>query len=329
MTDQITATQQIDAQTIDPAAYSAATTGAGIVDSGADLLRVGGGDRVDFIQRMTTNDIAKLQPGGSCVTVLTSPTARIKFTFTVICRAEDFLLLPAPGQADSLYRYLRAQIFFMDDVQVEDQSDETQRLRLIGPKAAETLQQTGVDVTELAADAWQEAAGLTVLSQQAYDLPGYEVMGPRTQVADLQTRLQAAGAAQIDPATYHARRVELGRPAVGAELTEEVTPLEAGLDWTCAENKGCYTGQEIIARQVTYGKVTKTLVGLRSAELPAPGSTVMADGKKAGVVTSAAYSPTLESPLALAIVKRPHNTAGAEVTVDDHPAQVVDLPAVD
>jgi folate-binding protein YgfZ len=98
-------------------------------------------------------------------------------------------------------------------------------------------------------------------------------------------------------------------------LTGEYNPLEAGLAWACADNKGCYTGQEIIARQITYDKVMRTLVGLVAAHPLTPGAEVMAEGRSVGQVTSAAHSPGLDAPIALAVVKRPANTPGTQVTV--------------
>ena len=99
--------------------------------------------------------------------------------------------------------------------------------------------------------------------------------------------------------------------------------------WACAENKGCYTGQEIIARQITYDKVTRTLVGLRSAALLAPGAAVAAEGREVGRVTSAAFSPQLQAPVALAIVKRPYNAVGTTVVVNGVEATVAALPFID
>src|SRR5690554_646079 len=82
----------------------------------AGLLRLTGDDRSDFLQRMTTNNINALRFGQSAVTVLTSPTARILYVFTVIARSDELLLLPAAGQSHALARHLRSQIFFMDKV---------------------------------------------------------------------------------------------------------------------------------------------------------------------------------------------------------------------
>ena len=103
----------------------------------------------------------------------------------------------------------------------------------------------------------------------------------KTRRASCWRQCRTMGAAILaDDGAYTARRVELGRPIPGRELTGDYNPLEAGMQWVCAENKGCYTGQEIIARQVTYDKVTKTLVGLRCHAAVAIGETVAVDGDK-------------------------------------------------
>ena len=91
--------------------------------------------------------------------------------------------------------------------------------------------------------------------------------------------------------------------------------------WVCAEDKGCYTGQEIIARQLTYDKVTRTLVRLRSELSLSEGAAVSFDGRAVGTVTSSAVSPTT-GPVALAVLKRPHNTDGVEVSVEGAAAHV-------
>lgn len=293
------------------------------------LLVVTDGDRVDFLQRMTTNDIQALKPGASTVTVLTNPMARILFVFTVLCRDDDLLLLPATGQHATLEKYLRGQIFFIDQVKIDNRSDKIQRYRLIGLDSANLLAEIGYSVYNLADEAVFEKNNLLILKQQAYDLPGFEVIVPSEQAPDFAVSLNKAGVLTLtDEDAYLARRIELGRPSPGYELTDAFTPLEAGLAWTCAENKGCYTGQKIIARQITYDKVTKRLVGLRSDSLLTSGAVVIVDGRNVGTVTSAVHSPTLDAPIALAIVKRPHNEPGRIVEVDGNSVEVVTIPFV-
>lgn len=307
--------------------------------SGAALqLRPNGGvlaltddDRVDFLQRMTTNDVKALvgtaAEGQSCVTVLTSPTAKIVQVFTVLARADDVLLLPALGAAETLARYLRGQIFFMDKVKVSDLSAQFARLRLMGPQALTALAATGLDLSGAGEGEWRGRDGLLVVAQRQYDLPGFEIVVAQERQEEIVTRLAAVGAVVMEGEdAYRARRIELGRPLPGAELTGEYSPLEAGLAWACAENKGCYTGQEIIARQITYDKVTRTLVGLVGDQPLPAGAALTADGRDVGIVTSAAHSPLLDSPIALAVAKRSHDAPGTELQVEGKPVRVTALP---
>lgn len=296
------------------------------------VLQLTGRDQVDFLQRMTTNDITRLQTGQATVTVLTSPVARIDAVFTVLRREESLLLLPAQGQAEALGARLQGQIFFMDKVTVTDESGRLGRLRLVGPQAAGLLQAAGLphpaQDDSFAEVDFAGAEGVTVLRQERYDLPGYEIVGPQDGLEAITRRLIDAGALLLaDEEAYEARRVALGRPRPGQELTDAYNPLEAGLAWACAEDKGCYTGQEIIARQLTYDKVTKSLVLLRSDEpLPEGASVhVPGEGRPAGTVTSSAISPQ-SGPVALAILRRPHSQPGSCVTVEGVAATVHPLP---
>lgn len=288
----------------------------------ADVLHLMDADRVDFLQRMTTNDIKRLRPGGSCVTVLTSPTAKIVHVFTVMADVDTLWLLPAPGEGAALARHLRGQIFFMDKVRVAAPAAPFVRVRVAGPQAAAALAVAGCAAPASEGE-WLRTGEIIVLKQMAFDLPGYELLVPAAVIDDLLVRLDAVA---VDVESYTARRIELGRPAAHAELTGEYNPLEAGLAWTCAENKGCYTGQEIIARQITYDKVTRTLVALLGTAALTPGAPVLAEGREIGRVTSAAFSPALQAPVALAILKRPHNAPGAALTVDGVAVTVAELP---
>lgn len=292
----------------------------------ADVLALADVDRVDFLQRMTTNDIKRLRPGESCVTVLTSPTAKIVHVFTVMADADVLWLLPASGDGAALERHLRGQIFFMDKVRVFRPDAPFSRLRVVGPHAARVIEARGIpSLPPLLDDGWVRIGESIVLRQDRYDLPGYELLVPSASAEEWRSRLDIGA---LDEATYTARRIELGRPAPGAELTGEYNPLEAGMAWACADNKGCYTGQEIIARQLTYDKVTRTLVGLRAATQLIAGAVVEAEGREIGRVTSAAFSPALQAPVALAILKRPYNAAGTAVVVNGVEATVTTLPFV-
>ncbi len=312
----------LTAVSVDEHAYQALVSGAALqLRPHFGVLRLTGRDRVDFLQRMTTNDIARLQAGQAAVTILTNPVARIDAVFTVFCRQDDLLLLTSEGQADALRQRLQGQIFFMDKVTVTDESAVLRRLRLLGPTAEELLAAAGLP-QPTDDDSFLEEAGVTVLRQERFDLPGYAIICAADELIARHERLTDAGAVLLtDSAAYETRRIELGRPRPGQELTDAFNPLEAGMTWACADDKGCYTGQEIIARQLTYDKVTRSLVRLRG-DLPlTEGAPVSVNDRAVGTVTSSAYSPEA-GPLALAILKRPHNVEGATVTVEGNAAHV-------
>lgn len=307
--------------------YNALCTGSALQwRTDAGVLVLGGEDRSDFLQRMTTNDIKRLKPGQSCVTVLTSPTARTLFVFSVICRENELWLLPARAETVSLERHLRGNIFFMDKVTVRNVTAEWLRARLVGPTATSALSGLGLSPSSSddtwQDDTWQEKDGVIALHQQKYDLPGYEILTVPAVRDTVLASLAGAGVVILnDDLAYHARRIELGRPAPGSELTPDFSPLESGLAWACAENKGCYTGQEIIARQITYDKVTKNLVALASSAPLNAGAAISVDGKTVGDITSVATG--FEKPLSLAIVKRPFHSPETVVTVDGISATVM------
>lgn len=308
--------------------YTALTTTAALLErSTAGVLVLTDADRHDFLHRMTTNEINKVKPGAATVTVLTSPTARILFTFTVLVRAEELWLLPTPGAMTALERHLRGQIFFMDKVKVRNPGETLRRTRLMGPQAAQRLTDLGFAATTLTDGHWLEQDGVVILAQNKFDVPGFEIIAPPEQHSALLTQLATSGVPLLtDESAYERYRIELGRPLAGHELTDTYNPLEAGLAWTCADNKGCYTGQEIIARQITYDKITKSLVGLRSARLLPVGAEITADGRAVGAVTSATENMDAQAPIALAIVKRPFHEAGATLSVDGQAVEVVTLP---
>ncbi len=288
--------------------------GAGVLRrSTTGVLALLDADRADFLQRMTTNNIAVLRTGDAAVTVLTSPTARIVQVFTVLCRPDELLLVAAPGEEAALEKHLRGQIFFMDKVRIENRSEAFAIMRLAGPQAQAVLEAAGLPAPA-ADDQWLEQADVIVLAQQKYEAPGYVILAAAARAEATQQALVMAGAQVVEAAAYAARLVQLSRPAAGAELTPDFSPLEAGLAWACAENKGCYTGQEIIARQQTYDKVTRTLVQLHSSAPLAPGQPLQVEGRDVGVITSVAAADDGTS-LALAIVKRPHNQPGTRLHV--------------
>jgi folate-binding protein YgfZ len=295
------------------------------------FLRIAGPDRLAFLQRQSSNDLNLLAAERSLVTVLTSPTARILDVFTLISEPESILAFSLPGIGAATTRFLRSRIFFMDKVTVSEASPKFVLIELIGPQAGSMLAQLGLlkipSGDEVVSFKWS-GVEMRVLGQREL---GLRLIVPTDAADILEATLSGGGATWLTLQSYEILRIEAGLPTAERELVAEYTPLETGLEWAVAEGKGCYTGQEVIARQRTYDKVTRGLVGLRLKGDAIPGDPIWSadDGKPAGTLTSAAQSPRFGS-IALAIVKRPYNRPGTAVVVGEKGvgvrAKVTSLP---
>ena len=312
--------------------YEAALSGAAFFPQvSAGYLVIGGADRVAFLQRQSTNDVRLLSPERALVTALTSPTARILDVLTLLAEPETITALTLPDRGVETAHFLRSRIFFMDKVSVDDTSAAYKQVDLIGPKAGEGLGRLGVNRPPQVGEVLSsEVAGnaFRVLGQRGF---GYRLLVPAASSEMVAALLVEAGAIALTPQSYTILRVEAGLPAAGHELVEEYTPLEAGLEWAISDAKGCYTGQEVIARQITYDKVTRHLVGLQAEADLSLGERLWPpqEERPAGSVTSAAISPRF-GPIALGIIRRPFDEPGTRLAVGepsgDRFAMVTALP---
>ncbi len=290
----------------------------------AGYLRIGGADRVDYVQRQTTNDIRTLEAGRALLTVLTSGTARIVDVWRLIVEpgGDTIGVITVAGRGAATARYLQSRIFFKDQVTVTDASADFAQFEVSGPLAGRLW-----EFSPLSIRCWKssiDGADTRVIGLW----PGvYGLSVPAALAEALVMGLTARGVIALSADAYDVLRVEAGRPGPARELTGDYTPLEANLDRAISGTKGCYAGQEVIARQITYDKVARRLVGLRLAEPVTVGAAVMVEGRTVGSVTSAAESPRFGS-IALAVVRRPHFEPQTRVTAGDDGAagEVVALP---
>jgi tRNA-modifying protein YgfZ len=294
--------------------------------SGHGWLRVSGRDRLDFLQRLSTNDFRKLTPCAGLPTVLATATGRM-IALLIACASEDAVYLhTAPGRAGTLASHLSSLIFWNDELEVSDLSVETVQFGLFGPGAVKWLADAaGVVLDDLQPYAWCSGSigGTPVMIQRggALEAPDWTIIAAAKYMDELRAILTATASA-LNEGQAEVRRVEKGIPAWGSELSDQVTPLEAGLRDALSDNKGCYTGQEVIARQLNYDKVTRRMVGLLlPADAPIAelrGATIAAGGSghsRGGFVGTAVWSPVLERPIALAFVPRDLAEPGAKVMI--------------
>ncbi|HEY9879847.1 MAG TPA: folate-binding protein [Leptolyngbyaceae cyanobacterium] len=312
-------------------ALAAVGTGVVVCDRTAcGLIEVSDADRIRFLHNQSTNDFQSLKSGQGCETVFVTSTARTIDLVSAYLTEEAVLLLTSPGQDSRLIDWMDRYIFFADKVKLKNLTGAIATFSLIGPSSQALLSQLGL-AGELEHPGSHQLASLgeievRVALGSGLALPGYTLLVPAQQAADLWQMLVAAGAVPAGEAVWHQLRVQQGRPVPGAELTEDYNPLEAGLWQTISFNKGCYIGQETIARLNTYQGVKQQLWGIRLQGDTTPGTPIMVGDDKVGVLTSLVN--TAEGPLALGYIRTKAGGAGLEVTVGDATGTVVDVPFV-
>lgn len=300
--------------------YEAASQGAVLRDAseqGRVVLR--GRDRAALLHRLSTNDIQALLPGQGCRTVLTNHHGRILDVLTVYALPEELLLVAGPGQGETVARHFRRNIFFRDQVMVEEATSTTSLFFLFGPQAPSVLLGLGIAGGETLAlhhHRWVRFGDADVLL--ARELPiggwGFALMAPAPLGPALRDSLLQAGALPLSPETFDILRVERGYGRFGQEFTPEYIPLEAGLWEAVSFTKGCYVGQEIIARMESRHRIARLLVSLRLSGPVATPAKLAVAGQPAGTLTSVVVSPRF-GPIGLAYLRREYTQPGQEVEV--------------
>ena len=252
------------------------------------VLRMTGEDALDLVDRLSTNEVVERPAGSGVATVLTTNKGRVVDMLTILYLPDHWLMLTSPGNQQKVIDWIE-EFTFGEEIELEDVTEERALLTVIGPRGAEAV---GVEALEPYHCVEATVAGVeATVYRGGVGMGGeYNVIAPSGGVEAISSALVGAGAAEMDAETYEVFRVGAGAPVFGTELGEEVNPLEAGLWEAVSFTKGCYVGQEVVARLNTYEKVKRYLskLSLDEGEKPAPGATLTVDGKEAGKITSVA-----------------------------------------
>ena len=246
--------------------------------------RVWGKDAANLLHHLTTQDINSMRPGEVREAALVTPKARILDWLTILRRhPSDFWVVTSPNRKQSFKTHALRYVLFRQVVTIDDVAGDDSLWGVFGPRA--------VDVV---GPRWPTKR-----------LPGggFLSFGP------------PEGAADCDTETFNVLRVEDGIPVAGAELVEEFNPWEANLDFAVSLDKGCYNGQEIIARLNTYQKVKQRLVGIQLDCACPPKQKLLFEGKDAGFLTTCVDSPRFGA-IGLAYVRNEWNAPGTKLNVE-------------
>jgi folate-binding protein YgfZ len=291
-------------------------------------LLVSGPKRQDFLNGLLSNEVASLRPGEGRLAALMDARGHLLALMRALA-ATDSVVLEAPAERLDLLRRLLER--YRVAAPVRFTTPETAILAVLGPEADAVLARAGAVMPALHPNAHVEAslAGAPVRVARATDLPAdarvlHVAAGAAAAVRDA---LSAAGSAPLYAAAFDALRVEEGRPLYGVDVTEDNLLHETGLlaEYHSA-TKGCYVGQETVARlEARGGHVNKALRGLRLSRPSIAGAAIQVAGEEVGRITTAAVSDRL-GPIAMGYVHRNHFDPGTAVVVDGAPATVATLP---
>ena len=300
------------------------------------MLEVTGADRVRWLDGMLTNDVTTLAPGrqgSGCPALLLTRTGRIVADPHVLALEAGFWLdvlrAELVATRETLERFIVA-----DRVELRDVSEAWERLAIEGPLAPAVLAAALGEGFELAADAGapcQLADVQVVVVASGFTAAARQIFAPAGSGQAVAERLLAAGAslgvAEASGAALEILRIEAGVPRLGMDLDETVLPAEANLEHAISSSKGCYTGQEIVARLESRGSPGHRLVGLVfEAPTPARIGAEIADGaRRVGELTSACVSPAAGA-IGLGFVRAACAESGTRLRVGEAWASVAPLP---
>jgi folate-binding protein YgfZ len=304
--------------------YKSATERAAIAEQDwCGIVQLTGSERVSWLQGMVTNDVQKLAPGSGCYAAHLTPQGKIVAHMHILAD-EDVLWLSLERAAIPKLIQAFDKLLIMEDVQMADVSDEYSILGLIGPQSPALLNSWAGQALDLSTRySHRKLDNCRIVSS---DL-GYDIWVPRAQTDAIVRSLTQAGATAIDRGTWDVLRTEAGVPIYGVDIDETTTMPEIG-EAGISYDKGCYIGQEVVAKVKYIGHVNRRFVGLVFSEkaLPEIKSVIRKGGRDVGYVTTALFSPRLNRPIALGFVNRAACAPGSEVEVGAQMATVVEVP---
>jgi len=293
------------------------------------LIQISDDDRLRFLHNQSTNNFNILQPGQGCETVFVTPTARTIDLATAYVTENNVLLLVSPIRCQQLVEWFDRYIFPMDKVEVKDVSSEYAIFSLIGVEAKNSIAKlagTTLPDTPHASHLLVSLENIEVRVAVGSGLAteGCTLIVPVNNAAEVWQMLVEVGAVPMGDRLWQQLRIQQGRPAPDYELTDDYNPLEAGLWNTISFEKGCYIGQETIARLNTYKGVKQRLWGVRLNGKAELGNVVQVGDEKVGKLTSC--TETNDGYFGLVYIRTKAGGVGLKVQVGDVEGEVVEVP---
>jgi folate-binding protein YgfZ len=270
-------------------------------------ISIHGKDRQAFLHNFCTDDVKRLAPGGSCEAFITNVKGKIVGHGLIGCADDELEFVGAPGQAAAIIAHLDRYII-REDVQLVDTTESRTYVLVLGDD-----KRFGKSFTS-SSPLGRETSIMRVNSNE---------------VSKLVSDLAGSEFAHVQEQAFTAARIEAGFPLFGIDFDSNNLPQEIGRDREAISfTKGCYLGQETVARIDALGHVNQRIVGVRclGTEMPQVGSELFQGGVAVGRITSASISPETKGALALAMVRREANAIGTKLDSAVGECEVMELP---
>ena len=304
----------------------AAREGVAIADrSHMGRLELRGNDTLDLLNRLSTNQLDLLAPGNAANTVLTTNKGRIIDRLLVAHLDTSILLTTSPQRSAHVSEWID-RYTIVEDTTINDLSQTAAMISLLGAKAASLITRvfgeaaSSLGTSNCVTFSWG-ATTLTLMQADSFGVPSYDILVPVEEATALWLAIEESGkdhgVQPIGEDALEYLRIVSGQARWGRDFDENYNPLEAGLTEAISWTKGCYIGQEVIARLWTYHKVQKFLVSFAFSEaeettLPAE---IQIGGSKAGVLTSYYFQPETQTGIGLGYLRTPHADHGQLVEI--------------
>ncbi|HEV8132182.1 MAG TPA: glycine cleavage T C-terminal barrel domain-containing protein [Acidobacteriota bacterium] len=317
--------------------YVALRSQAALVDfSFLSVLVLFGPDATSFLQGMISNDVNQVSGGEGCLATILTPIGKLIADLTVLKFSEEKFWIICRAELKEKVAQTLNRFIVTDQVEVKDVAN-TSALAILGPASSNCLKKTVALLPKKPCDHVETRLceePVLLLRDARFGIDGYQMWLSSDRRAAIRTWLEKqCGVWSASAEAFDILRIEAGVPVFGIDFDETNIPLESNLDHALDFQKGCYTGQEVIARVTYLGNISKKLTGLlvEGEKIPARGEEVSADGRVIGRVTSATVSLTLGRPIALAYIQRKYLDAGTQVELKQSGsrARVQSLPLVD
>ena len=311
--------------------YEAVHNSAGLADlSYRGQVIVTGDDRVTWLQSIISQDILTLQPGEGRYSTFMDHKGKILSYFRVLIRPEEAVIEDVGEVGEQTHAAFRKFLLYGTKAKMAKSIESQGLLLLSGPKASNILKTAfGLDVENLDSlqsipFSFEETTGFLNRTEET-GMPDFELFIPLEGFASIWTHLLKTGEPEglkpIGRITRETARIEAGLPRLGPDINDRIVPPEANLEGIAFSlSKGCYPGQEVVARMDTYGSVKRRLVGLviegTESDLPEAGAKLFSGTREVGWVSSSTFSPLLQKPIALGFPLRDFTPLGTQLEIE-------------